>query len=177
MPAPLEAGGKSSILDELDTDDLVASRSDRQLDAHLITDLFSDQGARQGRGNADGSVVEIRFLRPHDSVLHLFVAVEVQKLHGRAEPDPRPAELGRIDHFGATELVLDVFDPRLDHALPLFRGVVLGILTQISVLARHPNFSGNLGALFLQTGQLFFELGRAEGRHRDFFHLSHGSAL
>ena len=47
-----------------------------------------------------------------------------------------PGELARVDDLGERELVLDVLDPPLDERLPVPRGVVLGVLAEIAVLAR-----------------------------------------
>ncbi len=67
----------------------------------------------------------------------------------------------------ARQLVLDVLDARLDHALALLGGVVLGVLAEVAVLARNADFAGDLRTFLLEPSELFLELLGPAWGHRD----------
>jgi hypothetical protein len=81
-----------------------------------------------------------------DEVRLIVLVVEVERLDRdeHAGPDRRRPRR-RLDDVGIAEHLLDVADPRLHHALLVLGGVVLRVLLQVSVLARHLDLLGDLG--------------------------------
>ena len=112
-------------------------------------------------------MIDVGFVGTDDAVRGLLVAVEVREHDRGAEAHLVAAELRGVDHLGAGQLVLDVLQPRLDQALPLLGGVVLGVLAQVAVLAGNPYVSRDLRPLFLEARELVFELLSSPGCHRN----------
>src|SRR5690606_16402209 len=71
-----------------------------------------------------------------DLIGKLLASLLVDHVDRRAEDDaPAGVDSGDIDHLGVGELGLDLGNAALDEALLLPRGVVLGVLLQITVFA------------------------------------------
>ena len=94
-----------------------------------------------------------------------FLAVDLDPDPG-AQTDPRAA-LGGRDDDGDLELRLDRLDAALEEPLLLPRGVVLGVLLEVAVLARGGDALDDIGSLRDELGQLRLDPLEPFGRQVD----------
>jgi hypothetical protein len=93
---------------------------------------------------AMGAEIEILPLEASDSssptmcVDDLGVVVDVGEGDGRAEGDLDLLDGGRVDDLGEADAALEVAHTAVEQRLALLGGVVLGVLTQVAVVARGP---------------------------------------
>jgi len=82
-------------------------------------------------------VLDVGLVVADDAVGHLVATRGILEVDGCAE---HHAAIGvdrrRIDHLRVGELGFDFGDAALDEALPLLRGIVVGILREITMRAR-----------------------------------------
>jgi len=116
--------------------------------------------------------LDVGFVLADDLVGALLLGVLVDEGHGRAELDHLAGKLGDVDHLGARNLILKLEHAALDEALALARGVVLGILRDIAVLARLGDRADDRGTFDrLQLLELLFKPLEAFRRHGNLVHL------
>src|SRR6516225_6189217 len=159
----------------LNLENFIAARALGRRHLGAVALGLADQRARNGRGDRNLAVAHVGLVLADDLVFDLVAGILVLQRHGGAELDLVAAELGRIDHLGATDLVLDFGHLGLVETLRLLGSVVLGIFGQIAVLSGVRNLLNNARALLdLEAVQLGLELLEPLDGHRHFFH-GHGS--
>ncbi len=92
----------------------------------VLAHLLADQRAAERRIVGDAAVAGVG-LGLADDLVALRLVVVVEHGDGRAEHDLVARERGRIDDLRAGHPILDLGDLRLDLALPLLGGMVLGV--------------------------------------------------
>src|SRR5262249_37754767 len=114
-----------------DFHDLIAQRAARHLDLDLLANLLAEQ-ALAARAGGEDLVVVVILVAGSDQLVDLVLAgVEVLDADAGAEDDGVLGQAALIDDVGAGELVLQRVDARLQHALVLAGGVILGVLAEI----------------------------------------------
>ena len=120
--------------------------------------------APTGDDARDAALARVRLGR-RDDLQHRLLAVLLDP-DPRAEPHDRAA-LGRRDDDRDLELRLERLDPRLEEPLLLARGVVLGVLLEVAVLAGRRDPPDDLRPLGDQLVELRLEPREALGRELD----------
>ncbi len=83
----------------------------------------------------------------------------ILEMHGRTEPDLVVRNAVEVHQRNIADALLEQADPCLDETLAFLRGVVLGVLAQVSELARALNFLREFGLeLAVQSLDLVLEL-------------------
>ena len=121
-------------------------------DLRLVADLLAEQPLGDRAGGEDAVVVRVVLAGADELELLLVAVVEVLDAHPRPEHDRPLGELTAVDDVGAADAVLQLVDPRLEHALVLAGGVVLGVLAEVAHVAGvgHPlGHLNHLGVLLL----------------------------
>ena len=86
-----------------------------------------------------GEVVEIMPFAASASSLvtmligYFFIFVDIEHHDRGAEPDPVARDLGHIHHGEVGQPLHELAQPRIDEALPLLGGMILGVLPQVAV--------------------------------------------
>ena len=94
------------------------------------------QGPSQRRGQRDVARVDVHHLGQDHHVGVGVVGLEVQHRHLGAEADPVARSLGVGELAQLAEPLMQLAQPGLDELLPLERGLVLGVLPQVTQLDR-----------------------------------------
>src|SRR5690606_2524617 len=112
----------------------------RGFDHDHIALFFADEGAGNGGADGDSVVFYIRFVVADDAVDFLLFRLAVNDGNGGAKT--YLARVGNgfdIDNLRIGQLAFDFLDAAFAKALLFARGVILGVLFQIAVLARFGN--------------------------------------
>jgi hypothetical protein len=79
-----------------------------------------------------------------DVVLDRLLRVDVPQPHDRAHRHDARVDVGRVDHAGVGQPLLELCDLVLEHRLLVLRVVVLRVLGDVAELARGPDALGDL---------------------------------
>ena len=123
------------LLLEGDLEDLVEALAAGHPDLHLVPHFLPEEGAGERARDADGASLEVALVGADDAVGRLLRRLRVGELDRGAEGDAVARELGRVDHLGEGELLLEVLHAAFDEGLLVAGGVVLGVLLEVAVLA------------------------------------------
>src|SRR6266550_493327 len=123
--------------DRLERDHPVAEGSSRSLVGDLVSFGCAHERRAEGRRGRDGPCSGRLLLGVFRQQVGLVLVFEIERLHG---DDHAGTDLlggsGRLNDLGVSQHRLDVADARLHESLLVLRGVVLGVLADVAVLAR-----------------------------------------
>ena len=132
----------------------------------LVAFFLVDERAADRRRRRDHAAVGIRVFRHHQLIDDRLPCASF-RWTVEPKPDPVVRNLVEVHQRDLADALLQHADARFDQALPLFRGVILGVLPQVAQLARALDLLRQLGLqLLLELMDLFFELLQETRLHR-----------
>src|SRR5262245_60665896 len=148
---------RSLIMNGGELDELEPLAAVRRRDGDLVAFFFVEERTADRRGCRDQALLNVGIFG-HDELIGDRLAAGILEVHGRPEPHSVVGKLVEIHQRDLAHPLLEQADPRLHQTLPLFRRMILGVLTQIAQLTRALDFFRQLRLqLALQLLDLFFE--------------------
>src|SRR5918997_5944884 len=134
-----DEAGCGALARDLDVDDLVLRRAAGSGDRDLLAHLLLEHGAAHGRGVGKLPAPWVGLVGAHDLERPLLAPVHDPQGHAGPEVHGVVVDLGRVDHLGAAKTALELADPALQQVLFVLSVVVLGVLGDVTELARLPD--------------------------------------
>src|ERR1051326_491382 len=138
--------------------DLEVARAGGRGDSDLVAFFAAHQAAAHGRGRGDESGGGVALFGCDEAVGDFLVALGVVEDERRAVGGAVVRDFREVNRGDFTQALAQLLDARLDVRLAFERGLVLGVLAQVAVLARLLNLARQVHAqLLVQSVQLLLK--------------------